>query len=1011
MEHRPALRRAHRRGQSLRLSRIAFAVRTGVACACVLSAAGVAGLANAQVEPPQPPGAPEEITVTGSRIQRTGMTTPTPVTAVDAGQLAQMAPGNLIDSLNQLPQFFNNASPQTQFNFAGTAGASNLNIRGIGSDRTLVLLDGRRIVSSNRLGTTDINVFPEAMIERVEVVTGGASAAYGSDAVAGVANFILNTDFTGIDTHFQGGLTGEGDAENSEASFTYGTDIGDRAHWIGSVDYYSAAGVDGYEGRDWYQGWGTVTNPEWVASGGAVGPQLIIAPNVVSTEYTFGGMIRAPGTSLDRLMFLPDGSVTPFVQSELSVFDTGTQSQSIAPQFGGGSGDNIEADRGGEGGLVPSIDRGSAYTYFDYDLSSNLNVFVQALYGNNKTNSPAFTSLMFGPWQATLFRDNAFLPETVQELMDEEGLTSVGFSRLASSADLGIARFEQENGTLSGTVGFNALIEGDGFFDGWSIDGYYQYGENRNRVRMFNFPRVDRIFQQMDAVFADDGSIVCRAALFDPARYGDCIPLNLLGEGRASPEAIAYATEGTKVVRADLVQHFVEVVANGELWDDRDAGAVSVAFGASYREDSIDQVVSDITNPTNDPDFDAVPFNDPSRGIQGIPLGYQGVSSGFQFSTSPNIDGRFNVKEIFAETLVPLVTDAAAADELNLSLAARMADYSGSGSVASYKLGLDWQIYDDLRLRGTYSRDVRAATLSERFDRQGQGASAEDPFLGNISYAFGQTIGGNPEVDPEEADTLTVGVVYQPSVAPGLSFSVDWYEIDIAGAIDQLGVQRIVDDCFQGAEELCQLITRSDETLPGEPIGRITNVENLFLNVSAAKVSGVDTEVTYTKEFGQHSIALRGLVSYLDENSITNIGAPTDNEAGDILAGLPRWKATAGVNYSNGPFSVYVQERYIGSGYRNNDDLEGNVTPPPGFTDATISDNTIESTLYTDMRLSYTFTRGGAEWEIYGNVNNVFDEEPPIVAGFFNFFGSTQVNEALYDVLGRRFTAGFTFRY
>jgi len=988
---------------------VSAALRTGV-WAVPLALGGFVGAAWGQQDQAQP--GVEEVLVTGSRIQRTGMVTPTPVTAVDAQDLRAMAPGNLVDSMNQLPQFFNNDSPQTQFNFAGSAGASNLNVRGIGANRTLVLLDGRRIVASNRLGTTDINVFPEAILQRVEVVTGGASAAYGSDAVAGVVNFVLDTEFTGIDTRVQGGITDRGDAENFEGAFTFGTEIGDAGHLIVSADAFDQRGVDGYEDRDWYQGWGTVTNPEWVASNGAVGPELIIAPNVVSTEYTFGGLIRAPGTALDRLMFLPDGSVAPFEQSQLSVYDVGTQSQSIAPEYGGGSGDNIEADRGGEGGLVPSIDRESAFLRYGHDLSANLNVYGQLIYGRSKTNSPAFTSLMFGPWQGTLFADNAFLPESVRSLMAAEGLESVGFARLASTADLGVARFEQENQTLSGTVGFTAELAGGGLFDGWTLDGYYQLGTNDNRIREFNYPRVDRIFIAMDAVTAPDGSIACRAALFDPETYGDCIPLNLLGEGRASPEAIAWATEGTKRVLADLEQTFTELVMNGEVLSGRAAGPTSVAFGASFREDKIDQVVDDVTNPTNDPDFVAVPFNDPSRGIQGIPLAFQGTATGFQFSTSPNIHGGFQVREIFGEMLFPLLSDARAAERLDLNLAARLADYSGSGSVWSYKAGLDWQVVEPLRLRGTFSRDVRAATLSERFDAQGQGSSADDPFLGNINYAFGQIIGGNPEVDPEEADTVTAGFVYQPNAAPGVSLAVDWYEIDIAGAIDQLGTQRIIDDCFRGAVELCNLITRSDEILPGESIGRITQVRNVFLNVAAAKVSGVDLEGTYTRELGAGALSLRGLVTYLDENSITNIGVPTDNEADDILAGFPRWKATAHAIWTRGPFSLFVQERYIGGGKRDNDDIEGDVTPPPGFTGSTINDNTVSSALYTDLQFSYTFDRpNGASWQVFANVTNAFDEDPPIVANFFNFFGSTQVNEALHDVLGRRYTAGFTYEF
>src|SRR5690606_2807494 len=230
-------RAAHSDGARRGLSVSVAAILRAGAWAVPLSFAGFAGQVHGQQEPAAAPAEGlEEVLVTGSRIQRTGMVTPTPVTAVEADDLSAMAPGVLIDSLNQLPQFFNNDTPQTQFNFAGSAGASNLNVRGIGANRTLVLLDGRRIVSSNRLGTTDVNVIPEAILQRVEIVTGGASAAYGSDAVAGVANFVLNTDFTGIDTHLQGGITDRDDGESFEGSITYGTEVGERGHLIVSAD-------------------------------------------------------------------------------------------------------------------------------------------------------------------------------------------------------------------------------------------------------------------------------------------------------------------------------------------------------------------------------------------------------------------------------------------------------------------------------------------------------------------------------------------------------------------------------------------------------------------------------------------------------------------------------------------------------------------------------------------------------------------------------------------------------
>src|SRR5690606_16766994 len=196
-------------------------------------------------------------------------------------------------------------------------------------------------------------------------------------------------------------------------------------------------------------------------------------------------------------------------------------------------------------------------------------------------------------------------------------------------------------------------------------------------------------------------------------------------------------------------------------------------------------------------------------GIRGMPIAWQGTDDRLQFVDLDNFEGSFDVREVFGETLVPLVSGRPAVQQLNASIAARWADYSGSGDIWAYKLGLDWQVNDVLRLRGTASRDVRAARLEERFDRQGQGTSLQDPAFDNQTFTTFQLRGGNPSVQPEEADTFTIGAIYQPARVEGLSLSVDWYDIEVDGAIDFLGVQEIVDQCWAtGADEFCGRITR-----------------------------------------------------------------------------------------------------------------------------------------------------------------------------------------------------------
>ncbi|MEJ0039901.1 MAG: TonB-dependent receptor [Gammaproteobacteria bacterium] len=929
----------------------------------------------------------EEVTVTGSRIRDTGMNTPVPVTAVTAEQMNLAAPGSLIDALDQMPQFLGNSGPGTDVFIGTSAGQSILNMRGLGANRTLVLVDGRRIVPSTNQGTLDINVLPESMIKRVEVVTGGASAAYGTDAVAGVTNFILDTDFTGIKGHVQGGRTSRGDNDNQEASLGFGGALGERAHFVASVDYFKSDAVETYDGRNWMQDWGTVTNPAWPAQG----PQLLTRPHVTSTLYTFGGLINQPGSALNRRMFLADGSSTPFVLGNPAALG-GTQSQS------GGIGDNLERDRAADGGLVPNVERYSAFAHVKVDLNDHFQAFGQVILGHNNVDGVGFAPVMNGPWQATIYRDNAFLPDDLRQIMVNENLSSFGFSRAGSSADISVSRLEQSNLTQSYTVG----IKGD--LNDWRVNSYYQYGRNENEMRALNFSRTDHLFSALDAVVdSSTGTIKCRRTLVDPSFA--CVPINLFGPGRASPEAIAYVTEGVKTANDVNTQHALEFTVDGEILKTRSAGPVSLAFGAAYRRDKLTQSVYDPSNPTNSPTFVAVPFNNPSLGIQGIPPGFAGMSSGVQFSGLPDFSGAISVKELFSEALVPLLKDVTLVKQLNLSAAARWAGYSGSGGVWSWKTGLDWQAIDAVRLRGTVSRDVRAANMSERFNASGGGGTVSDPLFGNQVVTFSQISGGNSEVPPEVADTRTFGVVIQPPFVEGLSMSVDWYSITLNGAIGQLGAQRIVNDCTLGATQLCDLITRDPVT------NQITSLRNVYLNINAAKVIGTDVELDYQTNFGGgRSLNVRLLGSWLEEDSTTNSGAPKQDRAGDTggQAGsraFPDLQLVGSAIYRQGPFTAFLQERFIGKGKRS---YNGNR---PDLGGLTIDNNTVSPVYYTDLNLAYHFDVRRSDLELFGNITNLFDRDPPIVANSSSFSGSTPTNANLFDVLGRRFVVGLRFSY
>jgi len=949
----------------------------------------------------------DEIMVTGSRIRVTGFSAPTPITAVSSVELDLMAPGNLIESITQLPIFTNNTTQETPGGFFGTPGSGSLNIRGLNTNRTLTLLNGRRMTPSNRIGSVDINSFPESLISRVEVVTGGASAAYGTDAVAGVANFILDTDFEGFKSHIQAGSSSANSRNVWEVGATYGIDLGERSHFILSVEAYAQDGVHGYDKQSWYQGWGQVRDP-------TPGSRLdLIVPNVVSTQGSENGIISAAKSALNNWEFRPDGSAGPFKFGTPS----GGGAHSITK---GGSGTPNGTDRNT---LSPEAERHNVFAYYDFDLNESTNLYAQLTYGQNtslsNTQGGVFTGASNG---LRIYSGNAFLPAAVQQIMSAEGLASFSFQRFGSPADLAAGtQQETQNSSTALTLGFEKDITSNGILDGWQVRGYVQAGRAEHRGRHINGIRIDRLPASLDAVKDSNGKIVCYAALKDPANWSNCVPVNLFGAGNASPAAINYLTgldAGTKVssrvfftdsgytkgrtisftsgedkiTQTDYDQDVIDFSIDGPVargW----AGPILAGFGVHYREESIVQLALDHTNPSGDLSSRPAAFN-PAI-VRGVGTGMSERTTGIQFASVPNLDGGYKVKEAFAEFIIPLISDKPAFDNLSASIAYRWADYTSSGKIEAWKTGLDWQVNDAVRIRSTLSRDVRAATLAERLDRTGGVANIEDRVFGaGARFDTSLASGGNPNLKPEEADTITAGVIFQPSFLPGFQASVDWYEIEINGAVGQLGIQSIVDECIDSPKSAtCKLVTRDPKS------NVIVLVENVFVNINSAKASGIDFELAYRTDFGPGTLAWRFLGSQLNENSITNLGAPKVDFAGDVgIAEFPDFKFTSNITYSQGPYTAFLQARYIGSGLHNTRDIAG----------VTLSDNYVESVLYTDGRVSYS--RDSSNWELFGSITNLFDEEPPVVAEFSSFSGQTsQVNAAIHDILGRRFTIGFNY--
>jgi outer membrane receptor protein involved in Fe transport len=384
-----------------------------------------------------------------------------------------------------------------------------------------------------------------------------------------------------------------------------------------------------------------------------------------------------------------------------------------------------------------------------------------------------------------------------------------------------------------------------------------------------------------------------------------------------------------------------------------------------------------------------------------------------QNSTVANVHGNYEVKEAFAELQLPLLSGTAPFEQLNLLGAARYAEYTGSGGVWSWKTGIDWQLFGDLRLRGTVSRDIRAATLLERFNQTGGvGTVNQDPeFPNDGTQTFSSRTGGNPELDPEKSTTYTFGMVLQPDWLPGFSTSVDYWDVDITGAIGLLGFQRIVDDCFASpGSSVCDLITRDPAT------GRLSQVRNITQNIAAAAGRGLDVEVSYRQPvnlFGgdEENLSLRVFWSHLIENSTTtdrsNPGTYFDSAGQTGVGVLPKDSVTAIQNLRSGNFNLSLSERFISSGIYNKRYNQPGARPD-------VEDNTVPSVIYVNLSASYDWDIAGGTLQLFGNVQNLLDKDPPITPTVFDSFLSqtgNQVNAGLFDLLGRRFTLGVKFRY
>jgi len=912
----------------------------------------------------------QEIIVTGSRIAG-GFQSPTPVTVLTNERFKALVVSNVGEALNQLPSFRPTAGPATQANIGGNVGARLLDLRGLEAKRTLVLVDGHRFVSSVSTGTSanigavDINLIPSALVERTDIVTGGASAAYGSDAVAGVVNFVLNHKLQGVTAEMQGGISQRGDNGQLYLSLAGGTNLGERVHVMGAFEYDENHGLGDCNTRSWCENVNSIVANTAAATNGL--PANLILSGVRTATSTAAGVINAslnaagkaiytPATDpLRGLTFNPDGSTRPF---QYGTF--------VGPLFmlnGEGAGKNafIEPQL-----LKVPVKRYVAYGSIQADLSDSIKGQVDLSYGRVEGH---VVSSVFRDFNGSVLgfikSGNPFIPTNIQSVMTANGIAQLNLGR--TGFDVGPAQADSVTQTwrvlaaLKGTLGSR-----------WKWDVSYEYGKTRFRQDAYNLFRLANAPKAVDAVLNASNQIVCRinqVTVTDPA----CAPINLFGEGRFSPAAKDYITgRGFQATNND--QHNVALNLSGSLID-LPAGPLSVAVGAEYRREAISGTADAVSQ----------------------------ANGWFALNGSAVKSSHLDVKEFYGEAELPVLRNSALGHSLSFNGAIRRTDYSTSGAVTTWKVGGVYEPIQAIRLRVTKSRDIRAPNLFELngpFVKTLIGATDPRPGIGGQINPTVFT-GSNPNLTPEKADSFTAGVVVAPTggIARRMRLSVDYYDIKVNNVIGPLGAQGVINACFvQNIQTDCALITLDSNN-------KIATVTDVNQNSAKLRTRGFDLELQYRQPLGSlGNLSIQGLANITQELTTADgfdRAGQTGHRTGTI-PGVPDYTVDGLVTWTKGNISLTGHAHYIPHGT-----FWVNFIDPsqPGFVNTSssaVNNNQVPSRFYFDLSGTIRIpTSNGRSMEFFGSITNLFDRNPPGLPD-----PTVGTNQILFDPVGRMFKIG-----
>ncbi len=957
-----------------------------------------------------------EIVVTGSRIARPTLNSPIPVTTVTQADLTRTGAIVIGDVLNDLPSLRSTYSQANSTQFIGTAGINLLDLRGLGPSRTLVLVNGRRhITGSTGEFLVDTNTIPTDLIDRVDIVTGGSSAVYGSDAMAGVVNFVLKRNFDGVSLNAQSGIADRGNRGTYRLSGTVGKNFADGRGNIALGLEYNQADLLTYADRPDLTGiYAGRSQFQRVATNASGQPQRTFLNGIRSFGYDNGGNFipyadgnllgcndvagacRANGAP--RVFgFSPTGA--------LSEYNYGTDLRPVGNNSNqNGSGATLRD----KGTLNPSLKRYVANLIGHYDVSDAFKPFFEAKFVRVESFAQATGTFNQGGTQGAdaegetylaggipIAFDNAFLnPQAAATIRSLMPAGSEYFRLNRNNSDLGTRDEADRRDTYRIVVG----AEGN-FNDDWKYDFSVNYGEFRTNSKFYNNQVQSRFYNAIDSVRNGAGQIVCRinqTTVVDPS----CAPLDILGEGRASQAALNYInTTSTSRGKATEFDVTGNIVGDSSQLFELPGGPVRFAVGGEYRRETAFSAYDD-TIKGGDTFFNVIPdFRPPA----------------------------FAVKEAYGELELPLLKDISFAKELTINAAGRVADYKGStGTVYAYNFGGIYAPINDIKFRVNYSRSVRAPTLGDLYASNSQDfAQLEDPcdvnfintgrstraancaaagvptnFVNSVARAGSTEIlsGGNPSLQAEKSRSWTYGVIFQPSFLPGFALTVDYYDIKINKVIQAVDAQTILDACYDAptlGNSFCSLINpRQANGLFARPALLQSTV-----NFAALKAKGIDFDASYNRRFGADTKAAVRVVGtwvrdrtdfpYLDEP-----GRP-DRVKGEL--GDPIWNVNASVDLTHKNFTLGYQVRYIGrqsiTDWEAQHDTNGVPALNPNYADVVYFPKVFYHAVRASIDVDKRFT-------LYGGVDNLTDKKPP-----YGLLGNGD-GDAIYDNIGRAMYIG-----